>query len=215
MGSSFCIWPSSFSSTIYWKYFLFSTGLLVYIWCLYLNLLDCMLLLFSLFSSRYSVTNQRLDLLFSCSVVSDFLYPCGLKHARFPCPSPSLRTCLNSCPLSQWCHPTILSSVIPLLLLPSVFPRNRVSSSELTLCIRQSKYWNFSVSPSNEYSNDYSVLLMTFFQNWLVWSPCSPRDSQGSSPVPQFKNTNSLMLSLLYGLALMCVYDYWKNHSFD
>ena len=103
----------------------------------------------------------------------------------------------------------------PLLLLPSVFPSNRVFSSELTLCIRQSKYWNFSVSPSNEYSNDYSVLLMTFFQNWLVWSPCSPRDSQGSSPVPQFKNTNSLMLSLLYGLALMCVYDYWKNHSFD
>ena len=122
MGSSFCIWPSSFSSTICWKYFLFSTGLLVYIWCLYLNLLDCMLLLFSLFSSSNSVTNQSLDLLFSRSVVSDFLHPCGLKHARFPCPSPSLRTCLNSCPLSQWCHPTILSSVIPLFSCLQSFP---------------------------------------------------------------------------------------------
>ena len=81
-----------------------------------------MLLLFSLFSSSNSVTNQSLDLLFSRSVVSDFLHPCGLKHARFPCPSPSLRTCLNSCPLSQWCHPTILSSVIPFFSCLQSFP---------------------------------------------------------------------------------------------
>ena len=46
---------------------------------------------------------------FSCSVVSDSLRP----HARLPCPSPTPRTCLNSCPLSRWCHPTISSSVIP------------------------------------------------------------------------------------------------------
>ena len=52
-------------------------------------------------------------LLFSCSVVSDFLWPYGLQHARIPCPSPSPRACSNSCPLSRWCHPTILSSVIP------------------------------------------------------------------------------------------------------
>ena len=52
-------------------------------------------------------------LLFSHSVVSDSLQPHGLQHARPPCPSPSPRTCSNSCPSSQWCHPTILSSVIP------------------------------------------------------------------------------------------------------
>ena len=51
--------------------------------------------------------------LFSCSVVSDSLPPYGLLHARLPCPSPSPGACSNSYPLSRWCHPTILSSVVP------------------------------------------------------------------------------------------------------
>ena len=50
---------------------------------------------------------------FSHSVVSDSLRPCGLQHARLPCPSPAPRTCSNSCPLSWWWHATISSSVIP------------------------------------------------------------------------------------------------------
>ena len=50
-------------------------------------------------------------LLFSCSVVYDFLQPQGLQHARLPCPSPSPGVFSNSCPLSWWCHPTISSSV--------------------------------------------------------------------------------------------------------
>ena len=50
--------------------------------------------------------------LFSCSVVSSSLWPHGLQHARHPCPSPSPRACSDSCPLSQWCHPTISSSVV-------------------------------------------------------------------------------------------------------
>ena len=49
----------------------------------------------------------------SCLVVSDSLRPHGLEHARPPCPSPTPGVCPNSCPLSQWCHPTILSSVSP------------------------------------------------------------------------------------------------------
>ena len=52
-------------------------------------------------------------LLFSHSVMSDYLPPHGLQHAGLPCPSPSPGCCSNSCPLSQWCHPTISSSVIP------------------------------------------------------------------------------------------------------
>ena len=51
--------------------------------------------------------------LFSHSVVSDFLWPHGQQHTRFSCPSPSPGVCLNSCPLHQWCHPTISSSVDP------------------------------------------------------------------------------------------------------
>ena len=50
---------------------------------------------------------------FSCSVVSDSLWPHELKHARSPCPSPTPRDYPNSCPLSQCCHPTISCSVIP------------------------------------------------------------------------------------------------------
>ena len=51
-------------------------------------------------------------LLFSSSVMSDSLRPRGLQHTRLPCPSPSPRTYLNSCPVSQWCHPAILFSVV-------------------------------------------------------------------------------------------------------
>ena len=47
------------------------------------------------------------------SVMSDSLWPHGLQHARPPCPSPTPRLCPNSCPLSQWCHPVISSSVVP------------------------------------------------------------------------------------------------------
>ena len=49
----------------------------------------------------------------------------------------------------------------------------------------------------------------------MVWSPCSPRDSQESSPIPQLKSINSLVLSFLYGPTLTSTHDYWKNHSFD
>ena len=64
-----------------------------------------------------------------------------------------------------------------------------------------------------------SVLLINI-QDWLplglmVWSPCSPRDSQESSPTPQLKSINSSAVSLLYGPAITSIHDYWKNHSFD
>ena len=59
---------------------------------------------------------------FSHSVVSDSLQPLGLQHTRFPCLSPSPRVCSNSCPLSQWCHPTISSSVTPFSSCPQSFP---------------------------------------------------------------------------------------------
>ena len=52
-------------------------------------------------------------------------------------------------------------------------------------------------------------------QNGLVGSPCSPRDSQESSPTPQFKNINSLALSLLHSPTLTSIRDHWKNHSLD
>ena len=59
------------------------------------------------------------------------------------------------------------------------------------------------------------ILRTDFLYNWLVWSPCSPRDSQESSPAPQFKSINSLALNFLYGPTLTSIHDYWKSHSFD
>ena len=100
---------------------------------------------------------------FSQSVKSDPLWPHGLQHVRLPCPSQTPQACSNSCPLSWWCHPTILSCH-PLLLLPSIFPSIRIFSNESVLCIRWPKYWgfNFSISPSNEYSR-----LIPFRINWF------------------------------------------------
>ena len=99
----------------------------------------------------------------------------------------------------------------PLLLLPSVFPSIRIFSSVLALCIRCWKYWSFSrsISPSTGYSG------LIFFRIGLVWSPFCPKDSQESSPTPQFKSINSLVLSLLYGPTLTSIHGYWKNYSFD
>ena len=59
------------------------------------------------------------------------------------------------------------------------------------------------------------TLRTDFLLDGLVGSPCSPRDSQESSPTPQFKSISSLALSLLYGPTLTFIHDYCKNHSFD
>ena len=58
------------------------------------------------------------------------------------------------------------------------------------------------------------ILRVDFLQDWLIWSPCSPRDSQESSPAPQFQSISCLVLSLLYSLTLTPIHSYWKNHSF-
>ena len=96
--------------------------------------------------------------------MSDSLPPHGLQQARLPYPSPSSGAYSNSCPLSWWCRPTILSSVIPLFLPLSIFLSIRVFSNELVLCIKWQMYWSFSfsISPSNEYS-----VLTSFKMDWL------------------------------------------------
>ena len=85
---------------------------------------------------------------------------CDPMDARLPCPSPTPGSCSNSCPSSQWCHPTISSSVVPFSISFSVgpfsiLPSIRVFSNESALHIRWPEYWSFSfsISPSNEYSD--------------------------------------------------------------
>ena len=71
----------------------------------------------------FDVGHSFFPLLFNHSILSNFLLPYGLQHTRLPCPLPSPRTCSNSCPLSQWCHPTISSFVVPFSYLQS-FPES-------------------------------------------------------------------------------------------
>ena len=95
--------------------------------------------------------------------MSDSLKPHGLQHARPPCPSPTPWIYSNSCPLIQWCHPTISSSVIPFSSCLQSFPESG-SFKESVLHFRWSKYWSFSfsISPSNEYSG-----FISFRMDWL------------------------------------------------
>ena len=118
-------------------------------------------------------------------------------------PSPSPGVCSNSCSLSWWCHPTISSSVIPLSSSLQSFPASgSFPVSELFA----------SGGQSIEGLASASVLPMST-QGWFpsgltVGSPCSPRGSKESSPAPQFKGINSLVLSLSYCPALTFIHEY-------
>ena len=101
------------------------------------------------------------------------------------------------------CHPLFLS--------PSIFPSIRVFSNKSVLHIRWPKYWSFSFNISS--SSEYSGLIS--FRMDLVGSPCSPRDSQESSPIPQLKSINSSALRFPYCPTLTSIHDYCENHSFD
>ena len=116
---------------------------------------------------------------FSCSVVSDSLRPHGLQHARLPCTSPTPGVCSNSCPLSQWCHPTISSFVVPFASFLQSFPALG--------CFLMS--WLFaSGGQSTGVSASASVLPMNI-QDWfpLGWTGWISLQSKGLSRV--FSNT--------------------------
>ena len=145
-------------------------------------------------------------LLFSHSVVSNYLQTRGLQTPGSLSFTISW-SLLKLMPMHWQCHPTIWFSVISSCLLS--FPiLGSFQMSQLFASGGQS----IGVSASA------SVLPMNI-QDWfpLGWtgSPCSPRDSQESSPTPPFKSINSLALSFLYGPTLTSIHDYWKHHSFD
>ena len=148
---------------------------------------------------------------FSCSVVSNSLRPHEPQHTRPPCPAPTPGVHSNSRPLSQWGHPTISSSVVPFSSRPQSFPASgalfkRVSSSHQVAKVLefQLQHQSFQWTPRTD-----------LLQNGLVGSPCSPTDSQESSPTPQFKSINSLALSFVYSPTLTSIHDHWNNHSLD
>ena len=140
---------------------------------------------------------------FSNSVMSNFLHTHVLQHARLPSPSPTPKACSNSCPLSQWCHPTISSSVISLsswLQSSSI----RVFSDESVFCMRWAKFRIAalaSVFPLN--IQDWFLVGLT---GWISLQ------SKGLSMV--FSNTTVqkhqfLLLSFLYSPTFASIHDYW------
>ena len=134
----------------------------------------------------------------------------GLQHARLPCPFPSPGACSNSCPLSQWCHPTILSSVIPFSSCLQSFP----ASGSFPM----SQFFP-SGGQSTGASASASVLPINI-QGWFpldltgLISLLSKRLSRvfSSTTVPkhQFLGTQPSK-----GPTLTSIHNYWKNHSFD
>jgi len=127
--------------------------------------------------------------------MSDSLQPHRLQHARPPCPSPAPRAYSNSCPSTHWCHPTKSFSVVPFSSLLQSFPASgSFQKSQLFTSGGQSIGVSASASVLPMNIQD----LRTFLEDWLDGSPCSPRDSQESSPTPQFKSINSSALSLLH-----------------
>ena len=151
--------------------------------------------------------------------MSDSLRPLELQHSRLPCPSPSPGPCSNSCPLSQWCQPAILFSVVLSFSCLHSFPGPflRDFSNESALHIMWPKYcsFSFSISPSNEYSGLIS------FRIWLIGSPCRPRDSQKSSPKKKVFSSTTIQKHQFFSTQPCLWYNshihnaYWKNHSFD
>ena len=139
---------------------------------------------------RGSIIYQIDSVQFSRSVVSDFLQPHKLQHARALCPSPTPGACSNSRPSSQWYHPTVSSSVIPFSSCLQSFPASG------SFPRRQ-----FFASGGQRIGVSASVLPMNI-QDWFPLGLTDlislQGDSQESSPTPQFKSINSSVVSFLY-----------------
>ena len=138
--------------------------------------------------------------------MSTSLWPHRLQHARLPCPSPSPGVYSNLCPLSQWCHPTISSSVIPFSSCLQSFPS---SGSLLMSQLFASGGQSIGASASA------SVLPMNI-QDWFLLGLMGWISLQSKGLSRLFSNTtvqiiNSSVLSFLYGPTLTSIHDYWEN----
>ena len=140
--------------------------------------------------------------------MSSSLQTHGLQHARLPCSSPTPRACSNSCPLSQWRHPIIESSVVPFSSFLQSFP---ASGSFPVSQLFTSDDKNIGASAS--------VLLMNI-KGWLPLGLTGFISSQSKGlsrvfSITHFESISSSVLNLLYGPIFTTVHDSWKNYSFD
>ena len=142
---------------------------------------------------------------FSCSLVSDFLWPHEPQHTKPPYSSPTAGVYPNSCPLSWWCHPTVASSIVPFSSCLRSFP---ASGSFPMSQFFTSGGQRIGVSASA------SVLPMNIQDRFpLGLTGLISLQSKGFSSV--FKSISFSVLSFLYSPTLTSVHDYWRNHNFD
>ena len=167
-------------------------------------------LLFLALAGQFFTTSTTWEAFYTIVVVQwlscNWLWPHGQQHARLLCPSYSPRVCSSSCPLSQWCHPIISSSVSPFSFCPQFFPAP--GSFPMNLLFT-----------SGDQSIGASALVLPMnIQGWIPLRLTGlisllSQGLQASFPAPQFRSFNSCVLSLLYGSTLTPIHDHWKNHS--
>ena len=153
---------------------------------------------------------------FSRSVVSDSLRPHESQHARPPCPSQTPRVYSNSCPLSQWCHPAISSSVVPFSSCLQSLPASR------SFPVSQHFTWG---AQSIGVSTSTSVLPMNTQDlppsGWTGWISLQSKGlsrllSNTTVQKHQYFGTQlSSQSSFLHSPTLTSIHDHWKNHSLD
>ena len=138
--------------------------------------------------------------------MSDSLRPHESQHAKLPCPSPTAGVHLDSPPSSQWCHPAISSSVVPFSSCPQSLPASQsFPLSQLFARGGQSTGISALASFLPKTSQGWSP------SEWTGWISRQSKDSQESSPTPQFKSIKSSALSFLYSPPLTSIDDYWKT----
>ena len=140
--------------------------------------------------------------------MSDSLQPHGLQHSRLPCPSPSLGACSNSCPLSQWYHSTILSSVGPFSFCLQSFP----ASGSFPMS------WLFTLGGQSIGASASASVLPMSIQGWFPLRLTGLISLMSKGLSRAFSSTtvesiNSSVLSLLYGPSLTSIHDYWKDKA--
>ena len=148
---------------------------------------------------------------FSQSVMSDSLWSHRLQHTRPSCPSPTPGVYSNSCPLSQWYHPTISFSVVP-------FSSSCLQSFPASWCFQMSQLFasgghyigsfSFSISPSNEHPG-----LISFKIDWL--DLLAVQGTLKSLLQHHSSKASILQHPALYSPTLTSIHDHWKNHSLD
>ena len=159
------------------------------------------------FSSLIRDLVQFISVTLSYLTLSD---PMNRSMTRPPYPPPTPGVYSNPCPSSQRCHPTISSSVIPFSSCPQSLPSSGYfPMSQLFARGAQSTGFSASASVLPMNTQDLSPLGCT------GWISLQFGDSQESSPTPDFKSTNSLVLSFLHSPTITSIHDHWKNHSLD